>query len=129
MKLSDFKGEEALDVLADIIEPLTYVLADEEIQEMRKKAQEAKQPLPYIKYVTPALRNHKPEIIQILARLERKTVDEYKETMNLLTLPMQVLDLISDPEIQSLFQSQSQIPVTPLASSGSVLENTEATEG
>lgn len=129
MRLSDFKGEEALDVLADIIEPLTYILADAEVQDIRKKAQEEKKAVPYIKYIAPAIKNHKPELIQILARLERQTVEEYTAELNLVTLPMQVLDLISDPEIQSLFQSQSQTPVTPLASSGSVLENTEATEG
>jgi hypothetical protein len=74
MRLSDFKGEEALDVLADIIEPMTFILADEEIQKMRKEAAEKKINMPYIIFVTPALRNHKPEIIQILARLQNQTV-------------------------------------------------------
>ena len=69
MRLSDYKGEEALDVLADIIEPMTFILADEEIQKMRKEAAEKKKAVPYIKFVTPAIRNHKLEIIQILASI------------------------------------------------------------
>lgn len=136
MKLSDYKGEEALDVLADIIEPLTFILADEEIQKMRaeeqKKREEAiknKTPFrttPLIKYVTPAIKNHKAEIIQILARLENQTPEEYKKDLSLVTLPMQVLEFINDPEIQKLFTSQSQNQETPSASFGSATENTEA---
>lgn len=126
MRLSDFKGEEALDVLADIIEPMTFILADEEIQKMRKEAAEKKINLPYIKFVAPAIKNHKPEIIQVLARLQNQTVEEYKAGLSLATLPMQVLEFINDPEIQKFFTSQSQSPETPSASSGSVTESTEA---
>lgn len=138
MKLSDYKGEEALDVLADIIEPLTFILADEDIQKMRveeqKRREEAiknKTPFrstPLIKYVTPAIKNHKPEIIQVLARLNNQTPEEYTAGLSLVTLPMQVLEFINDPEIQKFFTSQSQSLETPSASSGSVTENTEAGE-
>lgn len=124
MKLSDYKGEEALDVLADIIEPLTYVIADKEIQEL---ARQKPQP-PAIKFVKPAIKNHKKELIQILARLENQDVEEYAENMSLITLPMQILDLINDPEVQSLFRSQGKSQVTSLASSSSAMENIEAGE-
>lgn len=126
MRLSDFKGEEALDVLADIIEPMTFILADEEIQKMRKEAAEKKKAVPYIKFVAPAIKNHKAEIIQVLARLQNQTVEEYKADLSLATLPMQVLEFINDPEIQKFFTSQSQSPETQSASSGSVTESTEA---
>ena len=136
MRLSDYKGEEALDVLADIIEPLTFILADEEIQKMRqedqKRREEAvknKKPFrstPMIKFVTPAIKNHKPEIIQVLARLNNQTPEEYTANLSLVTLPLQVLEFINDPEIQAFFTSQSQSPETPSASSGSATENTEA---
>ena len=126
MKLSDYKGEEALDVLADIIEPVAFILADKEIREMRETAAKEKKTIPMIKYITPAIKNHKKEIIQILARLENKTPEEYEAEISLVTLPMQVLELINDPEIQKLFTSQSQSPETPSASSGSVTESTEA---
>lgn len=121
MKLSDYKGEEALDVLADIIEPLTAILSDKEIQELTKQKN-----VPPIKYIKPAIKNHKKEIIEVLARLENKPVEEYTETVNLLTLPKQVLDLVNDPEVQSLFQPQGKSEVTSLASSSSAMENTEA---
>lgn len=128
MKLSDYKGEEALDVLADIIEPLTYILADEDIQKMRREAQENKKALPMISYVKPAIKNHKPEIIQVLARLNNQTPEEYIKDLSLATLPLQVLEFINDPEIQKFFTSQSQNPTRQSASSGSASENTEAGE-
>lgn len=120
MKLSDFKGEEALDVLADIIEPLTTILTDEEIQKLSKKK------APTIAYIQPMLKNNKKEIIQVLARLDNKTVDEYLAGLNLITLPAQVLELINDPEVQNLFHSQGQNNSKPSASSGPAMENTEA---
>ena len=36
MKLSEFKGEEALDVLADIFEPLSVIFTDDEVQALSK---------------------------------------------------------------------------------------------
>ena len=36
MRLSDYKGEEALDVLSDIIDPITAILTDPEIQKLSK---------------------------------------------------------------------------------------------
>ena len=120
MKLSDFRGEEALDVLADIFEPLALICADEEIQKLRETTH------PMMDYIKPILKNRKKEIIQILARLNNQPEEEYKANLSLVTLPLQILDFMNDPEIQSLFFSQSQNPAEPLASSGSVTENTEA---
>lgn len=121
MKLSDYKGEEALDVLADIIEPLTAIFADEEFQELTKQ-----KGTPAVKYVKPMIKNHKKELIEVLARLENKPVEEYKQGLTLMTLPLQVLEFINDPEIQNLFHSQSQTEHKPSASTGSAPENTEA---
>ena len=123
MKLSDFKGEEALDVLAEIIEPLTIILADKDIQELSKQKN-----TPALKYVKPMLKNHKKEVIEVLAILDRKTVEEYTASMSLITLPLQVMELINDPEVQNLFSSQEQTLATTFASSSPATENTEASE-
>lgn len=120
MKLSDYKGEAALDVLADIIEPLSSMFADDEIQALAKADNTA--PLQYIK---PILKNHKKEIIEILARLDNEPVDEYKAKITLLTLPVKIVEFINDSEVQALFQSQHQ-EVTPLPDFGAVMENTGA---
>ena len=122
MKLSDYKGEAALDKLAEIIEPLTTMLADPELQVL------AKQKGATIKYAKPMLKNHKAEIIEILAALDNEPVDEYREKITLLTLPAKLLEFLNDPEVQALFQSQHQNAVEPLPNFGAVTENTGASE-
>lgn len=123
MKLSDYRGEEALDVFADILEPMTEIITDEEIVKLAKT-----EGTPVMSFVKPAIKNHKKAIIAILARLENKPVEEYVKTLTLFTLPKQVLDLFNDPEVQSLFHSQTQTDVKSEASFGSAMENTEARE-
>lgn len=121
MRLSDFKGEEALDVLADIIEPLANIIADEDIQRLNKQEN-----VPLIAMVKPAIKNHKRDLISILARLENMSEEEYEKTMNLITLPKQVMELLNDEEVKSLFQSQEKSEMTSSASSSPAMENTEA---
>lgn len=122
-KLSDYKGEEAIDLLADIIEPMALILADKSIRAMVENKDEK---VPIIKLVKPLLKSHKKELIEILARVAEMPVEEYEKTISVFTLPIQVMDLINDPMVQSLFTSQSQTAVTSLTSFGSVTENTEA---
>lgn len=122
-KLSDYKGEEAIDLLADIIEPMALILADKSVRAMVENKDEK---VPIIKLVKPLLKSHKKELIEILARVAEMPVEEYEKTISVFTLPIQVMDLINDPMVQSLFTSQSQTAVTSLASFGSVTENTEA---
>lgn len=122
MRLSDFKGEEALEVLGEIIEPLVAIISDEEIQKLVKGG---KKPAP-IKFVKPALKNHKKEIIEVLAALNRKPVKEFEQEVNLLNLPVMIVDLINDPEVQNLFRSQGQINTKSSPLTGSAMENIEA---
>ena len=122
MRLSDYKGEAAIDKLAEIIEPLTVILGDPEMQEIAKKQGSA------MDYVKPILKNHKKEIIVVLAALENEPVDEYKGKITLLTLPARILEFINDPEVQALFPQQHQDTVTPLPDFGAVTENTGANE-
>ena len=121
MRLSDYKGEAALDKLAEIIEPFAFILADPELQELAKSKNVAP-----IKYAKPMLKNHKAEVIEILAALDNEPVETYKEKITLLTLPAKLLEFLNDPEVLNLFQSQGQNEVTPLPTFGSVTENTGA---
>ncbi len=131
-KLSDYKGEEAFDVLADIIEPFCTILADKDMQKLNrdnidlKKRTNGKEKIPTIKFITVALKNKKKEVIQVMARIEGVTPEEYLKTVNGVTLPLAVLNQVTDPEVQNLFTLQSQTQESSSASSGSATENTEA---
>lgn len=121
MKLSDYKGEAALDKLAEIIDPLTTMLADPKLQKIAKQKNVAT-----IKYAKPMLKNHKAEIIEILAALDDEPVETYRDKITLFTLPAKLLEFLNDPEVQALFQSEAQSGVTPLPNFGPVTENTGA---
>ena len=98
MKLSDIKGEKALDVLADIIEPISEIMADKEVAKTTRSSKRSKA-------ISLALKNHKAAVIQILAALDGKDVSEYE--CNLLSLPKQILDIVNDPAVIELFTSQT----------------------
>lgn len=119
MKLSEYKGEQALDMLADLIEPAAAIMADPEIARIGKSGQ------PRIKIIKPAIKNHKPEVIEILAILDGADPKDYAEKVNLFTLPAKLLEILNDPDLMSLFTLQGQKTET---SSGSATESTEANE-
>lgn len=115
MRLSELQGEEALDVLADIIEPASEILADSEVASVLKGNGKK------LKAAKLILKNHKKAVIEILAAMERTPVDEFQ--VNLLTLPVKLLELLNDQMLAEAFGLQSQ---TEKPSSGSAMESTEA---
>lgn len=119
MKLSDIKGEQAFDVLADLLEPLATIMSDSKIKEL------VEQKVLRIKIVQYILKEHKTEAIQILAIMEQEDFETYKERVNVLTLPLKLLEIFNDKDFVNLFMSQAQITEMPF---GSVMANTEASE-
>ena len=113
-KLSDYKDEEALDILADLIEPCINIMGDGKIYEYIKEKQK-------IKAITAAIKDYKEDVITIMATLEGVPRAEYH--CSLVTLPMLLLNLINDPVLMDFLSSQAdQISET---FSGSATENTE----
>ena len=100
MRLSDFKGEEAIAVLADIIEPLSVIATDEKVKQAFRDGSK-------MKVAQAILKNHPKAIIAVMARLDNTPVDEYNVT--LFTLPLKLLEILNDKELTSLFQSQEQM--------------------
>lgn len=115
MKLSEVKGEKALDMLADLIEPIMEIIEDKEVSKILKsrhnKDKDEKDKAESTKIilgraVSAAIKNHKKAVIAILATLDDIPVDQYE--CNLLSLPKKMMDIINDPAIFDLFTSQSQ---------------------
>ena len=113
MKLSEFKDDAALDLIADIIEPATEILADPAIKEAFSRSK-----IPAIKVAT---KSHKNAIREIVARLDGKNPEEYHFTA--LSLPVKLLSLLNDPDLQQLFTSSGQTEGENACSSAS--ESTE----
>lgn len=129
MRLSDIKGERTLDVIAEIIEPITNIATDDIAAAMFKREKlpegetakgfllnRAKKSLPQL------LKNHKADIISILASVEGTSAAEYSKKLNLVKLTKDFVDLMTDEAFTELFTSAQSGD-----SSGSVQENTEDT--
>lgn len=117
MKLSEIKGEQALDVLADLLEPVTEIMTDKKVSATFQSGQR-------MKAVKHAIKEHKKAVIEILAIMDGEDPATYEPKV--VTLPVKMIELFNDKEFVSLFQSQAQ--ETEDASSGSATESTEADE-
>ena len=98
-KLSDYKNEEALDLWADLLDPMTKILGD---PEMQKVFRSGKPPFLIAKEILSA---HKAEAIQIMLRVDDTPVDG----LNILTrLVGLVLELMNNEDMKSFFVSAGQ---------------------
>ena len=127
MKLSDIQGERVFDVIADIIDPIANIAEDEKASAMFRReklpdgmtvkqfaTQRARKALPAL------LKDHKTDIIAILASIEGVSAESYKGALTLVKLMQDATELLADDAFTALFISaQSE------KSSGSAQENTE----
>ena len=120
-KLQDVKGEEALDVLADVLDYAVRLLKNDTIREKLDN-----QGLRDVDTVKTMIKEGKTEIISIMAAIDGKSYDEFMKGLDLLTLPMMLYETFNDEALLSVFQSQAQ--TMGATSSGSAMENTEAEE-
>lgn len=100
MKLSEVKGEAALDLLADIIEPAAEIMSDPKMKDLIQ----AKNRGAIIKVL---IKDHKKSIIEILAAIDGVPVDEYE--VNVFTLPVKILEILNDPDLMDFFTSQESM--------------------
>ena len=95
-KLSEIKGEEAIDVLAELLVPITEISQDKEV----KAGFETN----VAKCVSIALKKYKKEVMEMLAIINGKSVEETAEEIDVLSLPTYLVEMLSEPSIQSLFR-------------------------
>ena len=113
MKLSEYQGEAALDILADLIEPAGEIMSDKQIGDVFKENK--------FKAIGLAIKNHKKAVMQIMATMDGVSVEEYK--CNVFSLPVKILELLNDTALVQLFTYQGQ--TGDAKSSGSASENIE----
>lgn len=117
MKLSDYRGEKALEVLADIIEPAVEIMQDKRISTAAKAGKT-------MDIVKIACKYHKQALITIMAVLDGEYPATYE--VGVLTLPAKILEIVNDPDIQTLFTSPPKREVKK--SSGKKSDNIVALE-
>ena len=123
MKLSEYRGDDALEVLAELLEPAVEILADADIAAAwRDKNPNKTRGQKQLKAVSIAIKKHKEAVIAILAALDHETPDEYREKINVVTLPKKLLEVLNDKDLRNFFTSQDQTKGEP---SGSASASTE----
>lgn len=118
MKLSDYTNENALDLLADLLDPVSEIMTDDELRKIVLKKSDT---MTIAKYV---LKNKQKAVIAILARMNDKTPETYTATLP--EMFAQLLDVLNDKTMIDFFASQAQ--QIKSASSGPVTENITATD-
>lgn len=113
-KLSEYKDEEALDILADLLEPVINIMGDGRIAGYIKEGQKTKA-------IKTAIKDYKNDVMDMMAILEGKPREEYH--CNMLTLPMILLNILNDPVLVDFFSSQAEL-ISEIPS-GSATESTE----
>lgn len=114
MRLSEIKGQEAIDALADLIKPATEIFSDKKVVELLRGQNK-------IEAIQVMLKTHGKAVIEMLAILDRQDPATYEPSI--VTLPMKLLEFLNDPEVTELFFSQAQ--TEEQTSSSSVTANTE----
>lgn len=128
MKLSDVKGERTLEVVADLIDPICNIAQDENAAALfhREKLPKGVSPKDFLlrrvkKSAPRLLKDHKSDMVEILAAIEGVTPKEYESSLNLVKLLSDFVDLMTDEAFGELF-----ISAQSKTSSGSALASTEA---
>ena len=132
MRLSEIKGERVFDVIADLIEPVARIAEDKEAAKLFRREKLAKGEtamgalLKRIRASVPLLlRNHKKDLIEIMAALEGVPKEAYVESLSGLKLLSDIFGLLNDNELLSFF---GLAQTTGAPSSGAAQGNTQAAE-
>lgn len=105
MRLSDFQDEEAVEIVARLLEPLGAIASNAQNAQARQQGTAA--------FAAALLRNNRRQVLEIFAVLNGQEPADYHCTAA--SLLKDALELLSDPALQALFGLQSKTP----ASSGS----------
>lgn len=117
-KFSDYKGDEAIELWADLLEPLNSILNDEDT---RKAIAEGKSKLVIAKAI---LKNSKKEAVEIMLRIDPEPIDGLNIILRLISL---LADIGSNEEIRSFFGFAEAVKMES-ESSGSATESTGVVE-
>lgn len=118
MKVTDFKDEAAIKLLADILEPTAKIFGDTKTRIALAAVQNGT--FTQAEAISAILRLHPKEIMAIMAALEGKKPEDFH--CNILTLPAKIIELTEDEELMVFFKSQVE-EMMEKEPSGSPTEN------
>ena len=123
-KLSEIRDDEAMDALAEILDPVVNLAKNEKFK-LAIRGDKKKNIKPNrLEAVKIAMTENRRDIVTIMAVLEGEKVEDFH--YNMITLPKMILDLLNDKEMIDFFHYQAETDSeTP---SGSATESTEGSQ-
>lgn len=118
MKLSEFKNESAVDVLADLLEPASAICSDAELVNAVREKQSI------LKIAQIALKKHQKEVVEVLAIINGVSVDEFECTP--VSILNDLLNVLNDTELVEFFMLQGRTRAE--GNSGSAMESIKEQE-
>lgn len=93
-KLSDYKGDEAIDLWADLLEPMSNILSDDDVRKViASKASK-------MMIAKEILKSHKKEAVEIMLRIDPAPIDGLNIILRLISI---LSDIGHNDEIKSFF--------------------------
>ena len=111
MRLSEFKDEKAIEVVADLLVPIGNIVANPANKEAKDSG--------VIAFASAILKNNTKDAKDMLAILADEPIESY--TCTAATVLKDMLNVLSDPDLLELFGLQSQTQT----SAGSALTSSE----
>ena len=108
-KILDARGDEALDVLAELLEPVGEIASDAEISGMMQGGKGTIMDL-----CRAMLKNHKDAVVRIMAIDDGRTPEEERGILSALTIPARLLKILSVPAVRELLfgSAETETPAT-----------------
>lgn len=97
-RILDARGDEALDVLAELLGPVGNIASDPEISENMKTGGGGTM----LDLAKAMLKNHKADVVKIMAIDDGKTEAEELKFMTALTIPARLLKILSTPAVSEM---------------------------
>lgn len=117
-KLSDYVGEDAIDLWLDLLEPLSVIATDNEIRKITRSGK------PKLLIAKTILKAHRKEAIEIMERIDPEPINGLNIISRLIAI---ITEIGENKELKSFFGYAVQAK-TEKESSISVTENIEAEE-
>jgi hypothetical protein len=97
-RILDARGDEALDVLAELLEPVGNIAKDPEISGKMRTGGGGT----ILEFIASLLKTHKEDVIAIMALDDGVTVEEERRFVTALTIPGRLIRLIKTPVVHEL---------------------------
>lgn len=116
-KLADYKGEEAIDLWMDLLEPIGNILQNDKVKKAYKKGGNR------IKVAQEIVKECRKDAVTIMLRIDPTPIDGLNIVIRLIDI---IMEFEQSEELKDFFRSAGT--ATGGVSSGSATENTEGGE-